>query len=610
MIPVYPKNGASHIASVERIVRSYGVGSLIFFQGSLDSHVKALNRLQASSDIPMLIAMDLEWGLNMRIKDGMKFPYQMTLGAIKDDSLIYKMGLEIANQCRRIGVHINFAPVVDINTNPNNPVISYRSFGENKLRVVSKAKAYMHGLQDGGVIAVAKHFPGHGDTDVDSHLDLPVINHSIKRLEEEELYPFKGLVDDSVEGLMVAHIHIPAYDSVPNMPGTLSKNVVDIARNDLGFKGLIFTDALGMKGVTKHYSSAEIAKMSFKAGNDILVMPENFKEAYNAIKNAVIANELSMKELDDKVRKILMAKKKWVLPYNKMISTSNLWKDVHSKKAIDFNSLLYEKAITVVKNKDRDIPIRSLEFNSFAAIHIQPPSTNSMKKHLDNYASFSHYEISSSNSSPKVYKSIAEKTKDKDWIIVSFYNVHYREGDNNFGLSKSAIDMIKDLRVRSKVVVIVFGMPYSLKSFEDVDYLICGYQNVAHAHKAVAQVLFGAISANGSIPVSASSFLKEGIGEITMNLGRLGFELPIRVGMNEEHLNRIDSLIYWSIDNEVMPGAQVLIARKGKVIYHKNYGYHTYNKVEPVRINDLYDVASITKVASTLASYYVSSRKV
>ncbi|MEK6614794.1 MAG: glycoside hydrolase family 3 N-terminal domain-containing protein, partial [Bacteroidota bacterium] len=242
-------------SKIKRIIDSCGIGGLIFMQGEPTQQAALTNYYQSKSKVPLLISIDAEWGLDMRLAHTVRFPRQMTLGAISSeaDTLIYFMGKEIAKHCKRLGIHVNFAPVADINNNPLNPVISSRSFGENKITVTRKSLLYMKGMQDAGVLAVAKHFPGHGDTDSDSHKTLPTITCSKERMDSLELFPFKKLFTEGVGGVMVAHLFIPAYDSSTNTASTLSPPIVtDLLKNELKFEGLIFTDALNMKGVSDY----------------------------------------------------------------------------------------------------------------------------------------------------------------------------------------------------------------------------------------------------------------------------------------------------------------------------------------------------------------------
>ena len=330
MVAAYSNKGKSHQQEIENLIRKYHIGGLMFMQGGPVRQLHLTNTYQSLSKVPLMIAQDAEWGLSMRIDSTIRYPWQMTLGAIQDDSLIYQMGLDVAEQCRRLGVHINFAPVVDVNSNPKNPIINNRSFGENPCRVAQHSLAYMQGLQDGGVMACAKHFPGHGDTDSDSHKTLPTINHTIERLDTVDLIPFKTLFDRGLGSVMVAHLHIPIIDDTDYLASTLSSKVVkDLLKDTLAFKGLVFTDALNMKGVSKFYEPGEVDLKALLAGNDVLLFAEDIPKAIEKIKEAIINKAISEEEINKRCRKILMAKKWFGLDERAYLNSSNLIQDLN-----------------------------------------------------------------------------------------------------------------------------------------------------------------------------------------------------------------------------------------------------------------------------------------
>jgi len=395
MVAAYSNRDEKHSEELEKLIREYNIGGLIFFQGGPVRQAILTNRYQAKAKVPLLIAIDGEWGLKMRLDSTMAFPKQMTLGAVQDDAYIYAMGKEVARQCKRLGIHVNFAPVIDVNSNPANPVIGVRSFGEDKFKVAEKGIAYMKGMQDNGVIACAKHFPGHGDTETDSHLTLPVITHTKERLNDVELYPFRELIKDSVFSIMVAHMHVPAYDSTTNMATTLSKSVVtDLLKNELQFKGLIFTDALNMKGVSSFFKPGEVDVLALLAGNDVLLYAEDVPTAIRKIHKAIKENKITWAEVDERVKKILTAKFWAGLDSLKPIELHNLYEDLNSSEAKALRQDIYEKALTIVRNDDNLIPIRILDTTTFASITIGVPSQGSNFQHtLDLYAPFTHFTL-------------------------------------------------------------------------------------------------------------------------------------------------------------------------------------------------------------------------
>ena len=328
--------GPDHLAKVISDIQNYNIGALCFFQGGPVRQANLTNHYQSIAKTPIMITIDGEWGLGMRLDSVTKFPFQLTLGALNDQRLLYEMGLAVGEQCKRLGVHVNYAPVVDINNNPNNPVIGYRSFGEDKKKVASFGVAYMKGMQDAGIMACAKHFPGHGDTEVDSHLDLPVINKTKQQLDSMELMPFRELAQAGVGSMMVAHLSVPAFDTAANRATSISKNTITgVLRNDIGFNGLIFTDALEMKGLTKYFPGGVISVEALIAGNDMLCLPEDVGLAIEAIKKAIDENRLSWEEIDVKVRKVLLAKYKLGMNQMKPIDTNNLLTDKAKGDVVD-----------------------------------------------------------------------------------------------------------------------------------------------------------------------------------------------------------------------------------------------------------------------------------
>jgi len=309
LVAAYSNKDDKHYGAIEELIEGYNIGGLVFFQGTATKQVQLTNRYQQAATTPLLIATDAEWGLGMRLENTISYPRQMTLGALQDDTLIYRTGAEIARQLKLLGVHINFAPVMDVNNNPDNPVIGRRSFGENKEKVATKGTAYLCGLQDHDIFAVAKHFPGHGDTNQDSHHTLPTVAHPRQRMEKLELFPFKKAIQEGVGGMMTAHLHVPAYDETPQRAATLSKKVVtDLLKKQLGFQGLVFTDALNMKGVSDYHQPGEVDLLALQAGNDVLVFPEDVPKAIALIKQAINDKQLDGQAVDEKVKCILRLK--------------------------------------------------------------------------------------------------------------------------------------------------------------------------------------------------------------------------------------------------------------------------------------------------------------
>jgi len=395
MVAAYSNRNQSHVKELAKLIDTYKIGGLIFFQGGPLRQAHITNELQSKSEIPLWIGMDLEWGLAMRLDSTIKYPRQMTLGALENDSLIYAMGYEIGRQCKRLGIHINFAPVVDINNNPKNPVINSRSFGENKLWVTQKSLAYMEGMQDAGILANAKHFPGHGDTDMDSHKSLPTISHDVERLKQVELYPYNKLFKEGLASVMVAHLSVPALDSTENRASTLSPEIVtDLLKEEMGFKGLAFTDALNMKGVSKYYKPGELDLLAAKAGNDVLLFAEDVPKAMAAIKEAILNEEYSEKSLDASVRKILLAKEWLELTKTPQIETKNLYTDLNTPEALNIKKELSEASITLAKNDQGLVPFLDIEKDNYGLVTIGKNS-DAFEEILSKHVKFSQIELKS-----------------------------------------------------------------------------------------------------------------------------------------------------------------------------------------------------------------------
>jgi len=598
MVAAYSNKDEAHVNEIKKLVGEYKIGGLIFMQGTPQKEVELTNTYQHIARVPLMMAIDGEWGLPMRLKNTFKFPKQMTLGAIQHDSLIYQMGKEMAMHCKRIGIHVNFAPVVDVNNNPNNPIINYRSFGENRENVARKGIAYMKGMQDNGILACAKHFPGHGDTDTDSHKSLPVINHSIKRLDSIEFYPFKQLINEGLGSMMVAHLYIPALDSTKNVATTLSKKVVtDLLKDEMGFKGLIFTDALNMKGVSSYYRPGVVDVKALIAGNDILLFSEDVPTAIKEIKQAIVNGEISQAEIDKRCKKILYAKE-WLGVNKNKISTQNLNADLNPLSSEVTNRLLFENALTLVKNDNDLIPFKNLDERTIASVVIGDKNNNLLQKSLSQYTKVNHFSISKKASSEQV-KSLLNKLKKHNTIILSAHNTRM---NGSYGISKNTVQIIQKIAAKKEVVLNFPTNPYALAKFDsttNINSIIVSFEDNKYTQQLVPQLVFGGIEAKGKLPVSVAGF-KEGTGVSTKKI-RLNYVLPEEIGINSDSLNNIDSIALKGIEDRAYPGCQILVAKDGHVFYNKSFGHHTYdNKIE-VKNSDLYDVASVTKVAVTTA---------
>jgi len=603
MVAAYSNKDQDHIDEVSNLINEYNIGGLIFFQGGPNRQLDLTNYYQSISKTPLLISIDAEWGLAMRLDSTMKFPHQMTLGAIQNNELIYNMGQQIANQCKRIGTHINLAPVADINNNPNNPVINYRSFGEDRENVTQKSLAYMNGMHNEKILASAKHFPGHGDTDSDSHKTLPIINHNKNRLDSVELYPFKTLIKNGLQSMMVAHLYIPSLDNTPNKASSLSSNIVtNLLKNELGFKGLVFTDALNMRGVTAFYEPGKLDVQALVAGNDILLRPENIPVAIEEIINAINSGLIKEEEINKSVKKILTMKAWLGLDNYLPKSKENLFNDLHSYDAQFINHELYKNALTVVKD-NAIIPISRLDTLKIASVSIGNNGANEFNHSIDRYCSFEQFNISSKPSYEEADQLI-EQLNGYNLIIISVHEMN-QNPYQNFGLHPTIDKLLSRIAVGNKVILNLLGNPYSLsklKSLNQLDAVLVSYEDESLSKELSGQLIFGGIEAKGKLPISINNKYPAGHGIKTAKT-RLSYVFPESIGVNKKDLKQVENIVAEALREGVFPGCQVLAAKDGQVFYQKSFGRHTYNEsAKKVDNNDIYDLASITKIASSAAA--------
>ena len=595
MVASYSNKDARHYNSIEKIIKENKIGGLIFFQGGPVRQAKLTNRYQSISRIPLFIGNDAEWGLGMRLDSTYRNPWNMTLGAIQDLKLIEKLGVQMGQQSKRLGLQFNFAPVLDINSNPKNPIIGFRSFGEDKFKVSEHAIALMKGIQSKGVFATGKHFPGHGDTAKDSHKELPTISSSKEKLEDIEFYPYKKMFHEGLSSVMVAHLNVPSLESKRNYPSSLSYNIVTtILQKELGFKGLVFTDALNMKGVSDYKIPSEINFEAFMAGNDVLLFPENVPAAIEKFKLAYSLNLITDERLSFSVKKILKFKYKAGLNSYKPIVIDNLFADLNTVENDALQYQLYENAITVLKNTDAILPIKNLDKQKIAYVKIGDDNSDSFVGTLQKYAEVAVVE-------DKNLDSLQVKLAPFTTVIIGYHKSDIAFKNDDFRVDELA--KIEFLAQRNNVILNVFTKPYSLTSFNNFDAiegLVVSYQNSDISQIVSAELIFGAIDAKGKLPVSINSNFKVNDGLSTEKLNRLGFTTAENVGMSSEILSKIDGIANKAIDTKMTPGIQVLVAKNGKVVYQKSFGFHTYEKKIKVQNSDIYDVASLTKILATL----------
>ncbi len=590
-------------SAITEAIEKYNIGGIVLFQGGPVKQANFINRFQSIAKTPLMVCIDAEWGLGMRVDSIIPLNHQMMLGAVQDPSIMYNYGKLVARQCKRMGIQVNFAPVVDINNNPNNPVINDRSFGEDKYKVARNGIAYMKGLQDEGVLACAKHFPGHGDVSVDSHRDLPVINKSMEQLDSLELYPFEQMFAAGAGSVMIAHLYIPAIDTTANTATSLSKNnVTGLLREKLNYQGLTFTDALGMQGVAKYFPGGEIAAQSLIAGNDMLCLPADVPSSIVKIKEAIQNNKLSWDDIYAKCKKVLLYKYQYGVAKVKPINTDNLVRDLNGG-IYEMKQTVAENAITVLGKKDiKFFPLQkpdTLEKNiAYLGIGISGENTFSHRMKDDYNADAFYFDyLEDAGRILSTVELIKNRYKS---VVIGIHN-YARYPANNFGISKYALDLVDSVLQSKDAIIFDFGNPYALKNFCNAPNLVACYEDDSITQRTAINLLEGDINAKGKLPVTVCDAYQYGSGIITSN-NVLAVTTPEQVGLDATRLSIIDSIANDGIAAGAMPGCVVLVARNGKIVFEKAYGTYNYNKPGPVALQSIYDMASVTKICATTIS--------
>lgn len=599
MVAAYSNKDEGHQSYLEALVRDYGVGGVIVMQGGPGRQRQLINRLQQASTLPLLVGQDAEWGQAMRLDSTYKFPTSLTIGAVQDLALVGKLGEALAYESHKTGVHMSFSPVLDVNTNPNNPIIGARSFGSNADEVSKRGTALIQGMEGAGVLACGKHFPGHGDTQSDSHKTLPIVDRTVDELKAVEWIPFKEALQNGVASMMIAHLNIPSLEPTGKPTSLSSKVIDDVLRKEWGYNGLILTDALNMKGVSEFAPVGELEIEAFKAGNDILLFAMDVPKASAKLVTAFENGELSKAELDKRVARILMAKQNsnawrhWNLAKEgKLKETLEIEYPDKTTAHEELSFRLIEGAATLLEAGTPAFPIKRVD-GRFAHIAVgTDPEIEVLNEYLDRYAQFDHFV----NVCPKGLLR-------HEAIVVSFHQ-DPKNPWKRYKLSASEKALIAGLQAAGKpVYVLHFANPYGLLTYPDLGEnarVLVMYENNSIAQKLAPQFLFGARGTKGKLPVDLNKWGFQGSGEESKIIKRLSYGFPAEAGMEASKLLDIDSIMYFAIAQEATPGGQVLIARRGNVIYSKEFGHHTYDQSRPVEWQHLYDLASITKITATL----------
>jgi beta-glucosidase-like glycosyl hydrolase/CubicO group peptidase (beta-lactamase class C family) len=589
MVAAYSNQGEVHLAEVEQMVLTDKVGGIIFFQGEKSNLKSSIQRFQAVSKVPLFIGMDAEWGTSMRLFDGERFPYAYTIGAADSVELSEQLAAIMAQECQDLGIHMNFSPVADVNSNPNNPVIGFRSFGENPKKVADHVKAFVRGMEGNGIMTSIKHFPGHGNTDKDSHLELPTVSQSLKTIEAIDFYPFIEGINAGSSSVMIGHLNVPALDD-SGVPSSLSKKIIQgILKDQLGFKGLVISDALNMKAVADKYGKTDVVVKAFEAGCDILLFPESVSDAISAIKQKVNKGEISKKEIDERCMKILLAKHKFVVNPKK----AKIYSDDEKKRVI---KKVYERAITVLKNENSSLPIDRLD-KKIARVSIGT-NTMSLSESIKMYGDIDHFHY---YSNAEAIVKFAQYVNKYDQVILALHASTVRPR-NNYGFGEDLHKLLALFSPSKNTSLVLFGNPLVLSSTIDLSAfksVVLGYENNANAQLAVSELLFGANESRGKLPFTISSVFPREYGVFVPWGGRLKFSQPEEIGVDPKKLEGIDKIALNGIEKGAFPGCQILVACEGKIIYRKSFGTQTYTDTVKVKNTDVYDIASISKIAGS-----------
>lgn len=580
-----------------KLVARVQPGGVCFFKGNPTAEASLTRRLQAVSNVPLFVSIDGEWGPAMRLDSCVAFPRQMTLGALSEenDSLIYQMGLEVAEQCKAVGINLNFAPCIDINNNSRNPVINSRSFGENRDKVCRKAALYMHGMQDGGIVTSLKHFPGHGDTESDSHLALPTIRKSRIDLDEMELYPYRQLIKENPDMVMVGHLNIPALDTTKKSVSSLSYTIVSqLLKKELGYNGLIITDGMEMKGVrNQNRFEGDVEIRALLAGADILLLPGETDSVISAIKRAVEEGVISEDLINERCLRVLQFKESHGITNYTSTNSKEIIKWLNRSEAVWVNRQIEEKALTLLKNDDDMLPLNAKTAGNTAFLCVDRKAYQSEYKRIVGEYNLPYFYMDKKIST-KEQANIITKLAPYKQIIVAFGGSN-QLGGSGYGIDMSSVKLLNRLAKEKQVILIHLGNPYALNYFDSLtNYraVIDAYQFTPSTVAAAMKACFGQIVCEGTLPVSINEY-PAGSG-ILMSKSVENFSV-----LPENITQQLDKMLQDGIQNHIYPGCEVIALHHGQPIYHKAFGYLDYNRQEKVTPQTMYDIASLTKVAAT-----------
>ena len=616
----YVNRESDQFKRLEFLARDLKVGGFVFFQGDVHTAALMINYLQRLAKTPLLNAADFEWGTAMRLRRGARFPEVMALGATRSPELAFLMGKAIGEESRAMGIHQVYAPVADININPNNPVINVRSFGEDPELVADMSCAFSKGLQSSLTIATAKHFPGHGDTHIDSHIGLPSIDLSRQRLDSVELLPFRRLISKGILSIMVAHIDVPALSGNEGLPASLSYKIQkNFLRDTLGFEGLVVTDALEMGAIANLNGVKSPVVSAIQGGADVVVLPPDEINAFEEIKNAVFRGKISEEQINQSVKRILLLKQWAGLDENRFVDIDKITDIVGNPRHIQLAKQIARRSITVLKSnevlplinkKNSKILNVVISDNENYRTEVHRPAVSLSTEPVGDYfinqfrrriPNVQTVKLDPS-SNALVVDSIGNLAKKADVVLVVVFS-RGRSGSGKFGLPDNLITAANRILASSKSsIIIAMGSPYIISSFPKADAYICSYSDAECTTEATVEVLFGEIPATGKLPVTIPQMFTYGTG-ITLPMPVLSVNSPEKAGFISDKLNSLDTIMYTAVNDSVFPGGQLFVVRNGYVIYNKSFGSLEYSSESPLVDNEtIYDLASLTKVIATTSA--------
>lgn len=595
IIRSFSNDQENHVQSVVNTIQKFQVGGVCYFKGTSNHLQKRIQQYRQASTIPLINSMDAEWGGGMRLTDIRKYPKQFCLGSLTDNRKIYYLAKAMGQQLRQLGIHMNFAPVVDINNNLQNPVINERSFGSDRVLVTKKSFAFLQGLQDGGVLACLKHFPGHGDTDVDSHSDLPELSFSRKRLDSMELFPYQALLPHHPAAVMVGHLHIPVLDTQPNLPATLSNSITHyLLRDSFNYRGLIITDALEMSGVTKNFSDGDIAVKAIQAGNDMLLLSQNLEQATQAIQEAIFKGELSWERVHQSVSKILLVKYRLGLfdpPVDSLVQVDvqRMNRDIDA-----INEPIYRASFCLGRDPQQLVPIRNLP-KKLVTLQLGNGNSEPFRRSMSRYTNIRSFALLDTS---QWNDSLEQTIMQSDLVVLHLHGLNYK-ANKLYGIDPLVLQLINPILRHKKCLAVLFGSPYVSMYLPDHCSIFLAHEENEMTQDLAGQMLMGTDPIQGVSPVTVSQVLLAGKGIIRPSLHRMGYSIPEVQGMSSDTLMAIERIAQDIIQQQAAPGCQIVVARNNKIVYQKSFGYLSYDSLQPVTNNCLYDVASLTKVLAT-----------